>query len=220
MPRIFLWTVLLAPALLSPSAGCVRTTRTPPPNPEPVPVEVVTDRSAGTVNRGARLHGVPAPSHGVAAALPDVPQGPLVHRSGVTFPEQVGPLRRVRAYQGAGGAGPSAEYADGSGRLRIVATLRDRAGRSAAERYEQVRAEAEAAGHGSLPAAAAEGDSGSTAVSGWTEAPAEGARGIVRRYRVEERGPDFLEFAVTCPASDRDRAASAFDRFRSELLTP
>jgi hypothetical protein len=167
----------------------------------------------------APSHGAPARSRGVLATLPEVGEGALVHRSGINFPEQVGPLRRVRAYQTAdGGRGAAiAEYVDGSGRLRISASVRDRAGRSAAERYEELRAEVESDGGASLPPAGGEPDA--PVVAGASAADEQGG-GLVTSYRVETYGSDLLEYRATYPASRRVAGAETFARFQSDLTPP
>lgn len=214
MTRPIRWTVAALVPLLGPLAGCLETTRrTVPRGPQAVSDELPDPLAPNA--RSPSSHGLRAAARGALVTLPDVPAGALVHRSGVTFPEQVGAFRRVRAYRAEDGSGSSAEYGDGSGRVRIVASVGDRAGASAAARYEQVRAELESAGRGALPPAGADPDA--PALAGSTpERADQGERQLLTSYRVEAVGPDFLEYRATYPASRRQAAVEAFDRFRSD----
>lgn len=210
-------SVVLCAGLLGAAAvaGCVETTtRTSPRASEQDVGDVVDRQTSGAGSKAG--HGSRAPSGGAIVKLPDVGDGAPVHRSGITFPEQVGSFRRVRAYLDQTGSTNSAEYADAGARVRIVATLRDRAGISAPERYEQMRAELESAGAGALPPAGDDDPDRLVLLGSTAEDAGEAGPQVLTSYRVEAIGPDFLEYRATFPASRAAAGAEALRRFRSD----
>src|SRR5688572_3161084 len=76
-------------------AGCVETTRRTAPSG--IEQQVDEASAARTPRAGSTAgHGSRAPRGGAIVVLPDLGDDAAPHRSGVTFPEQVGPFRRVR----------------------------------------------------------------------------------------------------------------------------
>ena len=99
-------------------------------------------------------HGSPAPVRGLArrrcrtSATPRPPTG-RASRSRTRSPGSGG----CGVCLGDDGSATSAEYGDGSGRVRITVAVQDRAERSVADRYAEVREELAEQGFGLLPGA-------------------------------------------------------------------
>lgn len=184
-------SVVLCAAVLGAgvAAGCVeKTTRTSPRAAQQRDVGNVVDRQ--TSGAGSKAgHGSRAPSGGALVTLPDI--GEAAHRSGVVFPEQVGPFRRVRALRGPGDD-RTAEYTEAGGRMRLIVALRDRAGQSVQDREAQLGAALD-----DDPAAR----------------PPGGGRNSFRVYTL---GPDFLEYVASYPSGQTDAGERAFAQFLAE----
>lgn len=181
-------SVVLCAALLGAgmAAGCVeKTTRASPRGSQQLDVgDVVGRQTSGAGSKAG--HGSRAPSGGALVKLPDV--GEAAHRSGVVFPEHVGPFRRVRALRGPGDD-RTAEYADAGGRMRVLIALRDRAGQSVEDREAQLGAALD-----DDPAARPPG-------------------GGMNSFRVYALGPDFLEYVASYPSGQADAGERAFAQF-------